>query len=82
MTSINLLNLARIGQLDPVPFSAELVQRLRDAELTKNSDETRFDCAYTTIRIVADTLGPHHCNGGSSRKTLRVPASQSCISAS
>lgn len=66
MTSTNLLNLAKIGLLDPVPQSAELVkrmlasatQRLRDAELTQNSDETRFDCAYTTIRVVAD-IGLH-----------------------
>ncbi len=68
MTSINLQNLATIGQLDPVPLSAELVrrmlasaqQRLRDAELIQNSSETRFDCAYTTIRIVAD-IGLHLC---------------------
>ena len=66
MTSTNLLNLAKIGLLDPVPLSAELVkrmlasatQRLRDAELVQNSDETRFDCAYTTIRVVAD-MGLH-----------------------
>lgn len=66
MTSTNLLNLAKIGLLDPVPLSAELLkrmlasatQRLRDAELTQNSDETRFDCAYTTIRVVAD-MGLH-----------------------
>lgn len=66
MTSTNLLNLAKIGLLDPVPLSAELVkrmlasatQRLRDAELAQNSDETRFDCAYTTIRVVAD-IGLH-----------------------
>ncbi len=66
MTSINLLNLAKIGQLDPVPLSVDLVkrmlaaarQRLRDAELIQNSDETRFDCAYTTIRAVAD-IGLH-----------------------
>lgn len=66
MTSTNLLNLAKIGQLEPVPLSPELVrrmlasarQRLRDAQLTQNSPETRFDCAYTTIRIVAD-MGLH-----------------------
>lgn len=66
MTSINLQNLAKIGQLDPVPLSVGLVkrmlatarQRLRDAEFTQNSDETRFDCAYTTIRVVAD-IGLH-----------------------
>lgn len=66
MTSINLLNLAKIGQLDSVPLSVDLVrrmlatakQRLRDAEFTQNSDETRFDCAYTTIRAAAD-IGLH-----------------------
>ena len=62
MNSTNLHNLARIGQLDQVPLSVELVkrmlaaakQRLRDAEFTQNSSETRFDCAYTTIRTMAD----------------------------
>ncbi len=66
MTSINLLNLAKIGQLDSVALSVELVkrmllsarQRLRDAEFTQNSPETRFDCAYTAIRTVAD-IGLH-----------------------
>lgn len=66
MTLINLLNLAKIGQLDPVPLSVDLVkrmllsakQRLRDAEFTQNSPETRFDCAYTAIRVVAD-IGLH-----------------------
>lgn len=66
MNSTNLLNLARIGQLDQVALSVELVkrmlaaakQRLRDAEFTQNSSETRFDCAYTTIRTVAD-IGLH-----------------------
>lgn len=33
-------------------------QRLRDAEFTQNSNETRFDCAYTTVRAVAD-IGLH-----------------------
>jgi len=66
MTSGNLQNLAKIGQLDPVPLSVDLVkrmlaaarQRLRDAEFTENSSETRFDCAYTSIRAVAD-IGLH-----------------------
>ncbi len=66
MTSINLSNLAKIGQLEPVALSVDLVkrmlaaakQRLRDAEFTQNSAETRFDCAYTTIRAVAD-IGLH-----------------------
>jgi hypothetical protein len=62
MTSTNLSNLAKLGLLDPVPFSRELVtrmlasvqQRLRDADFTQNSNETRFDCAYTAIRAMAD----------------------------
>ena len=66
MSSINLLNLAKIGLLDPVPLSKDLAlrmlasaqQRLRDAEFIQNSDETRFDCAYTAIRTVAD-IGLH-----------------------
>jgi hypothetical protein len=66
MTSTNLSNLAKIGQLDPVAYSKDLVgrmlatarQRLRDAQFTQNSDETRFDCAYTAIRAVAD-MGLH-----------------------
>jgi hypothetical protein len=68
MTSTNLVNLAKIGQLDPIPFSKDLVQRmlataqqrLRDAAFTQNSNETRFDCAYTAIRAVAD-IGLHLC---------------------
>lgn len=66
MTSTNLSNLAKIGQLDPVTYSKDLVdrmlatarQRLRDAQFPQNSDETRFDCAYTAIRAVAD-IGLH-----------------------
>jgi hypothetical protein len=66
MTSTNLVNLAKIGQLDPIPFSKDLVQRmlttaqqrLRDAAFAQNSNETRFDCAYTAIRAVAD-IGLH-----------------------
>ena len=66
MTSIDLSNLARIGQLDQIPLSVELVrrmlasatQRLRDAEFAQNSHGTRFDCAYSTIRAVAD-IGLH-----------------------
>jgi len=69
MTSTNLSNLAKIGQLDPVVYSKDLVermlatarQRLRDAQLIQNSDETRFDCAYTAIRAVADIA--LHING-------------------
>ena len=62
MPEEELNNLARIGMLDKVPFSAALLQkmlatahtRLQDAQRTNNSPETRFDCAYTAIRAVAD----------------------------
>lgn len=64
MPEAELNNLARIGQLDKVPFSADLLQkmlttartRLQDAQRTDNSPETRFDCAYTAIRAVAAGL--------------------------
>lgn len=62
MTFEQFLNLQRIGQLDAVPFSAELLEkmlnvarsRLQDDLRVDNSMETRFDCAYTAIRAVAD----------------------------
>ena len=62
MPEEELANLARIGMLDRVPFNAALLQkmlatahtRLQDAQRTSNSPETRFDCAYTAIRAVAD----------------------------
>ena len=62
MTFEQFLNLQRIGQLDAVPFSAELLEkmlnvaqsRLQDALRVDNSMETRLDCAYTAIRAVAD----------------------------
>ena len=62
MPEQELANLARIGMLDSVPFSAALLHkmlatartRLQDAQRTDNSTETRFDCAYTAIRAVAD----------------------------
>ena len=62
MNSEPLANLARIGLLDSVPFSAALMQkmlnvaqsRLKDAMRQDNSMETRFDCAYTAIRAAAD----------------------------
>lgn len=62
MTSEYLQNLQKVGQLDSVPFSKALMDRmltaarsrLQDALLTQNSFETRFDCAYTAIRAVAD----------------------------
>ena len=57
-----LRNQARQGLLDEVPPSKELGlrlfesarTRLRDAQGTANSNETRFDCAYNAIRAVAD----------------------------
>ena len=62
MNSESLANLARIGQLDKVPFSQAVMNkmlataqsRLLDAQRTENSTETRFDCAYTAIRAIAD----------------------------
>mgnify|MGYP000632648553 CR=1 FL=1 len=57
-----LANLAKIGLLDAVPFSLDLQSRMMasaqsrlvDAMRQGNSAETRFDCAYTAIRAVAD----------------------------
>lgn len=68
MTSDPLRNLLRIGVLDQVPFSAALQQkmlasaqsRLEDALRLGNSMETRFDCAYTAIRAVADAALLQH----------------------
>ena len=62
MPEEELNNLARIGQLEKVPYSKQLMQkmlatartRLQDAQRAQNSAETRFDCAYTAIRAVAD----------------------------
>ena len=62
MPEEELNNLARIGQLEKVPYSKQLTQkmlatadtRLQDAQRTQNSAETRFDCAYTAIRAIAD----------------------------
>lgn len=61
-TSEYLQNLQKIGQLDAVPFSKTLLDRilasahsrLEDALRVENSFETRFDCAYNAIRAVAD----------------------------
>lgn len=62
MTSNPLANLMKIGQLEVVPFSQTLMDRLLatassrlvDAQRIENSTETKFDCAYTAIRSVAD----------------------------
>lgn len=61
MPEEELANLARIGLLDKVPYSAALLQkmlatartRLQDAQRTDNSSETRFDCAYTVAALHA-----------------------------
>ena len=62
MPEEELNNLARIAQLEKGPYSKQLMQkmlatartRLQDAQRAQNSAETRFDCAYTAIRAVAD----------------------------
>lgn len=62
MPEEELNNLARIGMLEKVPFSSTLMHkmlstarvRLQDARRGGNSAETRFDCAYTAIRAIAD----------------------------
>lgn len=62
MISEPLANLLKIGQLEAVPYSQPLLDkllaaaasRLQDAPRANNSTETRFDCAYTAIRAVAD----------------------------
>lgn len=41
MTSINLLNLAKIGQLDPVPLSVDLVKRMLTAATVRVLDGLR-----------------------------------------
>ena len=69
MAEEELSNLARIGLLDAVPYSAALLQkmlatartRLQDAQRSDNSPQTRFDCAYTAIRAVA--VAALHANG-------------------
>ena len=62
MGSEHLANLLKIGLLDAVAPSPELrgrmlhaaQNRLTDALRKDNSLETRFDCAYVAIRVVAD----------------------------
>jgi hypothetical protein len=62
MTSTHLDNLAKVGSLDPVPVSEDLIHRiathartqLQDSGIEQASNETRFDCAYNAIRAVAD----------------------------
>ena len=82
MPEKDLNNLARIGMLDKVPFSAAPLQkmlataqtRLPDAQRTDNSAETRFDCAYTAMRVLADAAmhaqGWRHSKPGHHQTTV------------
>lgn len=62
MTSEYLQNQVKAGLLDPVPASRDLGlriletarTRLKDAGIAEASNETRFDCAYTCVRALAD----------------------------
>lgn len=62
MTSTSLANRLKSGQLDAVPADASRVERmaagarqqLKDAMASGVSSETRFDCAYNSIRMIAD----------------------------
>ena len=64
MGSKELENLERLGLLEAAPFSAQLQarliqtarNRLADALRAENSLETRFDCAYTAVRALADVV--------------------------
>ena len=54
MISINLTNLAKIGQLDPVPGSADLVKRmLADFDGEWVTDDALNECLNQTGAIVA-----------------------------
>ena len=83
-----LENLARIGQLDKVPFSSELMarmlatarSRLIDAQRSENSAETRFDCAYTAIRAIADAALLAHGYRTSASKPGHHQTTIQCLS--
>ena len=83
-----LENLARIGQLDKVPFSSELMarmlatarSRLIDAQRSDNSAETRFDCAYTAIRAIADAALLAHGYRTSTSKPGHDQTTIQCLS--
>jgi len=57
-----LANLAKIGQLDLVPPAPAVIQLLlaaarqllKESELKQDSNDTRFDCAYSAITVTAD----------------------------
>ena len=83
-----LENLARIGQLDKVPFSSDLMarmlatarSRLIDAQRSDNSAETRFDCAYTAIRAIADAALLAHGYRTSTSKPGHHQTTIQCLS--
>ena len=83
-----LENLARIGQLDKVPFSSDLMarmlatarSRLIDAQRSENSAETRFDCAYTAIRAIADAALLAHGYRTSTSKPRHHQTTIQCLS--
>ena len=83
-----LENLARIGQLDKVPFSSDLMarmlatarSRLIDAQRSENSAETRFDCAYTAIRAIADAALLAHGYRTSTSKPGHHQTTIQCLS--
>ncbi len=87
MSSDPLVNLHRIGLLDAVPLSPELRSRmlqsargrLTDALRTDNSLETRFDCAYTAIRAVADAALLTHGYRTSSSKPGHHQTTLQCL---
>ena len=54
MISINLTHLAKLGQLDPVPWSADLVQRnLADFDGELVTDAALNECLNQTGAMVA-----------------------------
>ncbi len=83
-----LENLARIGQLDKVPFSSDVMarmlatarSRLIDAQRSDNSAETRFDCAYTAIRAIADAALLAHGYRTSTSKPGHHQTTIQCLS--
>ncbi|MCF8211868.1 MAG: hypothetical protein K9K38_21060 [Rhodoferax sp.] len=87
MSSDPLGNLHRIGLLDVVTPSPELrtrmlaaaQSRLTDALRCENSPETRFDCAYTAIRAVADAALLSHGFRTSTSKPGHHQTSLQCL---
>ena len=83
-----LENLARIGQLDKVPFSSDLMarmlatarSRLIDVQRSDNSAEIRFDCAYTAIRAIADAALLAHGYRTSTSKPGHHQTTIQCLS--